>query len=81
MMRYEWSVAKQTLNRRKHGVDFMTAIAALEDPRRLEEIDASVEYVEERIRIIGMAHGIVLFVVASQRPALQDHFRPKGDTT
>ncbi len=66
-MDYEWDHAKAALNRRQHGVDFTDAIAALEDPNRLEEIDAQFQYGEERIRIIGMARGKVLFVVTTLR--------------
>ncbi len=38
-MQYEWDNAKAALNYRKHGVDIVDAIAALEDPNRLEDID------------------------------------------
>ena len=64
-MDYEWDEAKEALNRRKHGVDFNDAVAALQDPNRLEEIDAEFEYEEERIKVIGMAYGKVLFVVTT----------------
>jgi uncharacterized protein len=64
---YEWDEAKKVLNLRKHRVDFNDAIAALEDPNRLEEIDPELEFGEERIRVIGMAHGNVLFVVTTWR--------------
>lgn len=37
-VRYEWDEGKAAENIRKHGVDFMDAIAALEDPNRVEEI-------------------------------------------
>jgi uncharacterized protein len=36
-----------------------------EDPNRLEEIDARFVYDEERIQVIGMAHGKVLFVIVT----------------
>jgi len=63
---YEWDVAKAAENRRKHGIDFVDSIAAIEDPNRLEAIDRR-EYGEERIRVIGMAIGNVLFVVMTLR--------------
>ena len=66
-MDYEWDDAKNALNRRKHGVDFMDAIAALEDPNRVEDIDRRLEYGEERLSTIGMAQGRVLFVVTTLR--------------
>ncbi len=68
-MQYEWDDAKAAENHHKHGVDFLDAIAVLEDPNRLEEIDTRFEYGEERIQIIGMAHGQVLFVIAMLRDA------------
>ncbi len=66
-MDYEWVDAKEALNRRKHGVEFSDAVDALEDPNRLEEIDAQLEFGEGRFRVIGMAHGNVLFVVTTLR--------------
>jgi uncharacterized DUF497 family protein len=50
-----------------HGVDFMDAIAAIQDPNRLDEIDDRFVYNEERIAVIGMARGDVLFVVVTLR--------------
>ena len=38
-MRYEWDNGKAAENLRKHGVDFTDAVAALEDRKRLEDID------------------------------------------
>jgi uncharacterized protein len=61
-VQYEWDNGKAAENLRKHGVDFADAIAALEDPNRVEEIDDRFVYDEERVRVIGMAQGKVLFV-------------------
>jgi len=66
-MEYEWDAAKAAENLRRHGIDFADSIAALEDQNRLEEIDARFEYGEERIRVIGMAVGNVLFVISTLR--------------
>ena len=66
-MQYEWDVGKAALNLRKHGVDFAEAIVALEDPRRLEQVDHRFTYDEERTRVIGMGRGRVLFVVTALR--------------
>lgn len=66
-MDYEWDAAKAAENRRRHGIDFVDSIAAIEDPNRLEEVDTRFEYGEERIRTIGMAVGDVLFVVTTMR--------------
>ena len=37
-VKYEWDHDKSAVNRRKHGVDFVDAIAALEDANRLDWI-------------------------------------------
>ena len=66
-MQYEWDNGKAANNLRKHGVDFADAIAALEDPNRLEETDTRFIYGEGRIQVIGMAHGDVLIVIVTQR--------------
>jgi len=54
-VQYEWDPTKARENRRKHGVDFPDAIAALVDPHRLEELDEREAYGEERTMTIGMA--------------------------
>ena len=64
-VRYEWHDGKAAENLRKHGVDFADAIAALEDPNRVEEIDDRFAYDDERVQVIGMAHSKVLFVVVT----------------
>jgi len=64
---YEWDPYKARENRRKHGVDFTDAIAALEDPDRLETLDARYPYGEERTLTIGMASSRALFVVTTSR--------------
>jgi uncharacterized protein len=64
-VKYQWDNGKAAANLRKHGVDFADAIAALEDTNRIEEIDTRFVYDEERIQVIGMAHGKVLFVIVT----------------
>jgi uncharacterized protein len=66
-VQYEWDNGKAAENLRKHGVDFADAVAALQDPNRLEEIDTRFEYGEERIQAIGMAGGNALFVTVTLR--------------
>lgn len=51
----------------RHGVDFTDAIAALEDPNRLEYVDTRFTYGKERIEVIGRAQGHILFVVMTMR--------------
>lgn len=66
-MEYEWDDRKAVSNLRDHGVDFKDAIAALEDPNRLEDIDTRFTYSEERVQVIGMAQGRILFIVVAMR--------------
>jgi uncharacterized DUF497 family protein len=68
-VQYEWGNGKAAENLRKHGVDFADAIGALEDPNRLEEIDLRFEYGEERLQVIGIVRGNVLFVIVTFRDA------------
>lgn len=64
-VQYEWDNGKAATNLRKHGVDFPDAIAALEDPNRIEEVDTRFVYDEERVQVIGVARGKVLFVIVT----------------
>jgi uncharacterized protein len=64
---YEWDDRKAASNLRSHGVDFIDAIAALEDPNRLEDLDMRFTYREERVQVIGIAQGHILFVVITIR--------------
>jgi uncharacterized DUF497 family protein len=64
-MQYEWDNRKAAMNLRKHGVDFADAIGALEDPNRLEEVDARFVYDEERVQVVGMTRSKVLFVIVT----------------
>lgn len=66
-MDYEWDMAKEAANRRKHGTTFTAAAHALEDPRKVELIDDRFDYSEERILSIGAHHGTNLFVVSVMR--------------
>lgn len=66
-MEYEWDLAKEAANRRKHGVSFTAAARALEDPRKLERIDDRFDYKEERIQSLCIYRGVVLFVVTVMR--------------
>lgn len=54
-MNYERDTAKATEKCHKHGIDFVDAIPAIEDPNRIEELDVRFAYREERTQVIGMA--------------------------
>jgi len=64
---YEWNDRKAASNLRDQGVDLADAVAALEDPNRLEDIDTRFAYGEERVQVIGLAQGRILFVVVTMR--------------
>ena len=64
-VKYEWDNGKAAVNFRKHGVDFADAIAALEDTKRVEEIDTRFVYI----------------VYGPRRGHMQNHIGPEGHTT
>ncbi len=64
-MEYEWEPTKAAENRRRHGIDLVDTIAALEDPNRLETLDTRFDYSEERVQTLGMSAEAVLFVVTT----------------
>ena len=76
-VRYEWDDGKAAMNLRKHGVDFVDSIAAL------EEIDTRFGYGEERIS--GYRYGSQQWAVrnrdATRRRHVQNHIGPEGHTT
>ncbi|MSP28411.1 MAG: BrnT family toxin [Methylococcales bacterium] len=59
-MVFEWDDKKNANNIEKHGIDFLTAIAVFDDPKRLEEDSTKPEHGETRIRTIGMVNSSVL---------------------
>lgn len=65
---YTWDGAKERANRRKHGVSFYEAIAALRDVDRLVEVDDRQDYGELRLRTLGRI-GQRLLVVITTQPA------------
>jgi len=62
--RIVWDEAKNTENKRKHGISFETAQYVFADPERLWRFDRSEGNTsgEERWQSLGMAEGIVLVV-------------------
>ena len=82
-MQYEWDNGKATENLRKHGVDFADAIAALEDPNRLEEIDSRFEYGEgaDSGYWSGSQRNPIRHRDAARPGHLQNHIGPEGYST
>ncbi len=64
---FEWDTAKAASNFQKHGIDFNFAIAAFDDPLSVDEIDGFGDYGEERSKLVGMAGGIVLAIIDTER--------------
>ncbi len=65
-MDFEWDSAKESANRKKHGVDFRTAAKVFLDPHAIEFDDVD-SVGEQRINAIGMVDGRVLFVTYTMR--------------
>jgi uncharacterized protein len=69
---FEWDEAKAAENYAKHGVDFETARQVFGDVFAIERLDDREDYGEDRFALLGMAEGIVLMVVYTER---NDRFR------
>jgi uncharacterized DUF497 family protein len=65
---YEWDACKAKTNLTKHGISFIVAAKALDDPYRLEELDLSEDYGEDTSLVLCCYHGmmVVLFVVTTE---------------
>jgi uncharacterized protein len=65
-MEFEWDRFKAESNARKHGVTFQLAREAFLDINNFEYAD---EYpFEERTVLLGMADGVILYIVYTDRP-------------
>ena len=65
-MRFEWDEMKNQLNRKKHGIDFETAMLVFNDLQRIEIYDEEHSITEDRYNTIGLVEN-VLFVVYTER--------------
>lgn len=72
-IRFDWDIQKARINFAKHGVTFEDACFAILDPYHIEEIDDRFDYGEERLRIIGLSSGRLLFVVTRSHD--ETHYR------
>lgn len=66
-MQFDWDPKKAKSNLAKHGVSFERAKLVFSDPLALIEDDEEAS--EERWRMTGMADGVLLRVVYSEREA------------
>jgi len=64
---FEWDTAKAQANLRKHRVPFLKACEVFKDVNRLERLDTSGLYGEERWIALGRVEQTILFVVYAQR--------------
>jgi uncharacterized DUF497 family protein len=64
---FEWDDAKAEANFRKHGLDFETATEVFRDVFVIDELDASMDYGEQRFQIIGHAGGKLVTVIYTER--------------
>lgn len=62
-MKLEWDESKNNSNRQKHHVSFEIARLVFDDPFHISRLDR-IENGEQRWQTIGLAHGIVLLLVA-----------------
>ena len=77
-MEFEWDENKARVNLRKHGVSFDRAKLVFEDEQRVEEIDDSIFYGEERWRTIGMVWSELVVVIYTERQVKKGLYRPEG---
>jgi uncharacterized protein len=66
----EWDDHKAATNFVKHRVSFETATFAFDDPDGLDDVEDSLNYGEQRLKLIGMVDQfllVVIYVVRSQR--------------
>jgi hypothetical protein len=64
---FSWDARKSTANLQERGFDFAFASLIFDGPT-LEKEDRRREYGERRIVVIGLAQGIALTVVYTDRP-------------
>lgn len=60
---YEWDSQKATINLKKHGIRFETAICVFSDPCAVVDQDR-IEKGEQRWQTIGIVDGILMILVA-----------------
>jgi uncharacterized protein len=67
MLTFEWDEAKARRNLATHGVAFPFAAKAFTDPCAVEGVDDSMDYNEQRYRMIDFADAVLLTVVYTER--------------
>ena len=65
-MKFEWDEAKNSYNKKAHGISFETALHVFDDPYYLEVYDFEHSDDEDRYIALGKV-GEVIFVVFTER--------------
>ena len=66
-MKFGWDDRKARANLRKHDISFELATKAFEDDHAIEELDDREDYGEERQSLLGLADGVLVFVIFTIR--------------
>ena len=66
-MRCGWDPAKDAANIAKHGIAFIRAVEAFDDPRRLDDDSTRAEFGEARRMTIGRVRGDVIAMIDTDR--------------
>lgn len=87
--RFEWDDEKARDNTRKHKIRFDDAIEVFDDPLALDDIDDTMDYGEERFRVVGLVNAVLVTVfytvrgnrirIISARPATRTEERAYAD--
>ncbi|MCM2475652.1 BrnT family toxin [Rhizobium sp. CG5] len=67
MLDFEWDEQKALSNLAKHRVSFAVASEVFNDPFAVDTEERSLNYGEVRRRIIGVASGVFLTVIYTER--------------
>lgn len=72
-MRFTWDPLKSVINQRERGFDFAFATLIFEGPTLVQE-DHRRDYGEQRLVAVGLADGVELTVVFTDRVDAHGHF-------
>lgn len=68
---FVWDVARNELNRRKHGIAFEDAVRVFEDTWAVLTFDGGHSALEDRHILVGMVRGMwIAAVVFTERPGV-----------